>query len=108
MKLATNKTRRNYLVKEPNYHTANFFSESSLATEIKKTWILTNKPVYYIRNMYEFWYNLRETKIWQKKKKNNEIMLHGDAQRYNLLKNGRETFIPTFQKMLKQDLMLQI
>ena len=50
-------------MKEPNYHTANFFSESLLATEIKKTWILTNKPVYYIRNMYEFWYNLRETKI---------------------------------------------
>ena len=69
MKLATNKTRRNYLVKEPNYHTANFFSESLLATEIKKTWILTNKPVYYIRNMYEFWYNLRETKIWQKNPK---------------------------------------
>ena len=61
--------------------------------------------------MYEFWYNLRETKIWQKKnkkKKNNEIMLHGYAQLYSLLKNGRETFIPTFQKMLKQDLMLQI
>ena len=36
MKLVTNKARRNYLVKEPNYHTTNFFSESLLATEIKK------------------------------------------------------------------------
>ena len=44
----------------------------------------------------------------KKQKKNNEIMLHGYAQLYSLLKNGRETFIPTFQKMSKQDLMLQI
>ena len=44
----------------------------------------------------------------KKQKKNNEIMLHGYAQLYSLLKNGRETFIPTFQKMLKQDFMLQI
>ena len=45
-KLVTTERRRNYLVSEPNYHTTNFFTENLLATEIKKTEITTNKPVY--------------------------------------------------------------
>ena len=35
-----------YLVSEPSYHTSNFFTENLLAIEMRKTQILTNKPVY--------------------------------------------------------------
>ena len=34
------------MVSEPNYHTTNFFTENLLATEMKKTEITMNKPVY--------------------------------------------------------------
>ena len=37
MKLVTAGTRRNYLVLEPNYRKTNFFSENSLAIEMRKT-----------------------------------------------------------------------
>ena len=43
IKLATAERRRNYLVSEPNYHTTTFFTDISLATEIRKTQILINK-----------------------------------------------------------------
>ena len=36
IKLATTERRRNYLVSEPNYHTAKFFQENLLAIEMKK------------------------------------------------------------------------
>ena len=45
IKLATTERRRNYLVSEPNYHTTKFFTERLLAIEMKKTYVLTNKPV---------------------------------------------------------------
>ena len=35
-KLATTERRRNDLVSGPNYHTENFFTESILATKVKK------------------------------------------------------------------------
>ena len=35
IKLASTKTRRNYLVSEPNYQTAKFFKETLLAIETK-------------------------------------------------------------------------
>ena len=35
IKLASTKTRRNYLVSEPNYQTAKFFRENLLAIETK-------------------------------------------------------------------------
>ena len=44
--LATTERRRNYLVSESNYHTTKFFTENILVTEMKKTEILMNKPVY--------------------------------------------------------------
>ena len=46
IKLVTTERRRNYLVLEPNYHTAKFFTENLLAIEMKKIQILMNKPVY--------------------------------------------------------------
>ena len=43
IKLVTTGARRNYLVSQPNYHPANFFSENLLAIEMKKK----NKKTYY-------------------------------------------------------------
>ena len=57
IKLATTERRRNYLISEPNYHTKKFFTEDLLATEMRKTQILMNKPVYLSKTvMFEFWY----------------------------------------------------
>ena len=36
IKLYTTERRRNYLVSEPNYYAAKFFTENILTTEIKK------------------------------------------------------------------------
>ena len=48
IKLVTTKTRRNYLVSEPNFHTTIFFffPENLLAAEMKRTHILMNKTLY--------------------------------------------------------------
>ena len=46
IKHVTRERRRNYLVSEPNYHTARFFTENLLAIEMRKTQILMNMPVY--------------------------------------------------------------
>ena len=65
IKLVTTDKRRNQLVSEPNYHTTKWFSENILATEMKKTKVGMNKPVYLGLStleisktlMYEFWYD---------------------------------------------------
>ena len=65
IKLVKTERRRNYLISEPNYHTAKFFTENLLAIEMTKTQLLMNKPVYLglsildlIKTvMYEFWYD---------------------------------------------------
>ena len=70
IRLVTTEKRRNYSVSEPNYHTTNFLSENLLATEIKKSQILMNKPIYLGLSildlskivMYEFWYDYLNTK----------------------------------------------
>ena len=46
IKLVIKERRRNYLVSEPNYHTTKFSTENLLATEMRKTQILMNNPVY--------------------------------------------------------------
>ena len=46
IKLVTTERRRDYLVSEPNYHTTKFFTENSLAIEMRKTQILMKKSVY--------------------------------------------------------------
>ena len=61
---------RNQLVSEPNYHTTKLFSENILATEMKKTKVKMNKPVYLGFSileisktlMYEFWYDYMKPK----------------------------------------------
>ena len=45
IKIVTTEKRKNYLVSEPNYHTAKFFIKNLLAVEMKKTQIIMNKPV---------------------------------------------------------------
>ena len=45
IKLVSTERRINYLVSEPNYHTAKFLREHLLEIEMKKTEILMNKPV---------------------------------------------------------------
>ena len=45
IKVVTSERRINYLLSEPNYHTTNYSTEKSLATEMRKTQILMNKPV---------------------------------------------------------------
>ena len=65
IKLVTTDKRRNQLVSEPNYHTTKWFSEDLLATEMKKTKVKINKPVYLGLSIldiskiltYIFWYN---------------------------------------------------
>ena len=37
IKLVTTESRKNYVVSEPNYHTTKLFTESLLATEMRKT-----------------------------------------------------------------------
>ena len=37
---------KNYLVSEPNYHTAKFFTENVSDLEMRKTQIVVNKLVY--------------------------------------------------------------
>ena len=46
IKLFTTKRRIKYLVPEPNFYTTKFFTENSLAIEMKKKEILLNKTVY--------------------------------------------------------------
>ena len=61
---------------QPNYHTTNIFSDNLLAIEIRRTWILMNKPVYLglslleIRKivMYEFWHDYMKLKYQEKAK----------------------------------------
>ena len=45
-KLVTTKSRRNYSLSEPNYHTTKLFIENLLAIEMTETQILMIKPVY--------------------------------------------------------------
>ena len=65
IKLVTTDKKRSKLVSEPNYHTINLISENLPITEMKKTKVKMNKPIYLglsileISNilMYEFWYD---------------------------------------------------
>ena len=76
IKLMATERKRNYIVSDPNYHTTKFFTEHLLATEIKKTEILMNKPVNLGLSilelskllMYEFWHNYVRPKYLKKPK----------------------------------------
>ena len=69
IELVTTDKKRSKLVSDPNYHTINYISEDLSITEMNKTKVKMNKPIYLglliseISKllMYEFWY---DTKIW--------------------------------------------
>ena len=77
MKLVTADKKRSKLVSEPNYHTINLISEDLSITEMKKTKVKMNKPIYLGLSileisktlMYEFWYD------YMKPKYNNDVKL---------------------------------
>ena len=46
IKLVTTERRKNYLASEQSYHIPKFFWEKLLGTEIRKTQIIMNSPVY--------------------------------------------------------------
>ena len=70
IKLVTTDRKRSKLVSEPNYHTINLISEDLSITEMKKTKVKMDKPIYLgllileIRKilMYEFWYDYMKPK----------------------------------------------
>ena len=77
VKLVTTERKRNYLVSEPNYQTYQKFStENLLVTEMGKTQILMNKPVYLGLSildlsktvMYRFWYDYLKPKYGENAK----------------------------------------
>ena len=65
IKLATSEKRRKRLVSESSYHSCKKFSDHLMATEMKKTRVKMNKPLYLGMSildiskmlMYEFWYD---------------------------------------------------
>ena len=65
IKLVTADKKRSKLVSEPNYYTINLISENLSITEMKKTKVKMNKPIYLVLSileisktlMYEFWYD---------------------------------------------------
>ena len=66
----------NQLASEPNYHTTKYFSENLIVTEMKKTKVKMNKPIYLGMSildisktlMYEFWYDYIKPKYHDKAK----------------------------------------
>ena len=76
IKLVTKDKRRDQLASEPNHHTAKFFSESLMATEMKNTKVKINKPIYLGMSivdisktlMYEFWYDYIQPKYQDRAK----------------------------------------
>ena len=109
IKLVTTERRRNYLVSEPNYDSAKFFTEHLLATEMKKTEILMNKPIYLELSilelskilMHEFWYNYVKPKYGEKAKL---FYIYTDIF---IVYIKTMIFIKILQKMLNLDLVLE-
>ena len=70
IKLVTTDKKRSKLISEPNYHTINLVSEALSITEMKKTKVRMNKPIYLGLSileisktlMYEFWYDYMKPK----------------------------------------------
>ena len=46
IKLVITEQRKYYMISEPNYYTAKFFTGNLLAIEMRETQILIDKPVY--------------------------------------------------------------
>ena len=76
IKSMTTEEKRSKLVSEPNYHPTKHFSENLLATEMKQTKVIINKPVYLGMSMldisktlmYQFWYDYIKPKYGDRAK----------------------------------------
>ena len=76
IKLVVTNERRKKLASEPNYQTCKQFSENLMATEMRKTNVYINKPIYLGQAildisktlMYEFWYDYLKPKYGDKVK----------------------------------------
>ena len=74
--LVTTDKKRNKSVSEPNYHTINYISEDLSITEMNKTKVEMNKPIYLGLSIldiskiliYEFWYDYMKLKYNDKVK----------------------------------------
>ena len=70
IKLVTTDKKRSKLVSGPNYHTMNYISKDLSITEMNKTKVKMNKPIYLGLSildisktlMYEFWYDYMKPK----------------------------------------------
>ena len=70
IKLVTTDKKRSKLVSEPNYHTMNYISENLSITEMRRTKVKMNKPIYLGLSiletskilMYEFSYDYMKPK----------------------------------------------
>ena len=76
IKLVTTDEKINQLASGHNYHIRKYFSENLIATEMKKTKVKTNKPIYIGMSildisktlMYEFWYDFVKPKYQDRAK----------------------------------------
>ena len=76
IKLVTTDKKRSKLVSEPNYHTINLIFEDLSITEMKKSKVKMNKPIYIGLSileiskilMYQFWYDYMKPKYGNKVK----------------------------------------
>ena len=72
--LVTTNGRRNSLASEPNYHSTKYISKDLLVTEMRKTEVRINKPIYLGQAildlsetlMYVFWYDYIKLKFGDK------------------------------------------
>ena len=94
IKLVTKNEKRNRLVSEPNY-TTKLFSEKVFATEMKKTKVEMNKPVYLCMSMldisktlmYEFWYGYIKPKYGDRAK-----LYYTDTDRFVIYIKTEDSF----------------
>ena len=76
IKVVTTNERRNKLASEPNYHSTEYISKDLLVTEMRKTEVRMNKPIYLDQAildlsktlMFEFWYDYIKPKFGDKAK----------------------------------------
>ena len=95
---------------EPDYDTKKWFSENLLATEMKKTKVKMNKPVYLGLSIleiskpliYEFWYDYMKLKYGD-----NVKLCYMDTDSF-IMQIKTEDFYKDIPDMLKKDLIHQI
>ena len=109
IKLVTTESKRSYLLSEANYHATKFFTEKLLAIRMRKTQILMKKFVYLGLSMLdlsktvmcEFWHDYVRPKYGE-----NAKLCYIVTDSFILY--VKMIFTKTLQKMLKQNLTVQI